>query len=108
TDRRGCRGQRLSVLLPSIAERVAALGLPKLYAPLAAPDEGGGVRFTARLSSALGWRVTVTDTAGGELCSGTRKGAAVDWRWRPIGPIPSGARWQIEAPGATPALGTLG
>jgi hypothetical protein len=103
-----CPGQRLYVLLPSIAERVAALGLPKLYAPLAAPDEGGGVRFTARLSSALGWRVTVTDTAGAELGSGTGTGTAVDWTWRPIGPIPSGARWQIEAPGATPALGTLG
>jgi len=103
-----CPGQRLYALLPSIAKRVAALGLPKLYAPLAAPDEGGGIRFTARLSSALGWRVTVTDPAGAELGSGTGMSTAVDWTWRPIGPIPSGARWRIEAPGATPALGTLG
>ncbi len=103
-----CPGQRLYALLPSIAKRVAALGLPKLYAPLAAPDEGGGIRFTARLSSALGWRVSVTDPAGAELGSGTGMSTAVDWTWRPIGPIPSGARWRIEAPGATPALGTLG
>src|SRR6476659_1384024 len=103
-----CPGQRLYALLPSIAKRVAALGLPKLYAPLAAPDEGGGIRFTARLSSALGWRVTVTDPAGAELGSGTGMSTAVDWTWRPIGPIPSGARWRIDAPGATPAVGTLG
>ena len=103
-----CPGQRLYALLPTIAKRVAALGLPKLYAPVAAPDEGGGVRFTARLSSALGWRVTVTDPSGAELGSGTGMSNDVDWTWRPSGPIPPGARWRIEAPGATPAVGTLG
>jgi N-acetylmuramoyl-L-alanine amidase-like protein len=103
-----CPGQRLYEMLPAIAKRVAALGLPKLYAPLAAPDEGGGVRITARLSSALGWRVTVTDPAGAELGSGGGTGTSVDWTWRPPGPIPAGARWRIEAPGATPAVGTLG
>jgi len=103
-----CPGQRLYALLPSIAKRVAALGLPKLYAPLAAPDEGGGIRFTARLSSPAGWRVTITDPSGAEVGSGTGTSAAVDWTWRPSGPIPSGARWRIEAPGATPAVGTLG
>ena len=96
-----CPGQRLYALLPSIAKRVAALGLPKLYAPLAAPDEAGGIRFTARLSSALAWRVTVTDTSGAELGSGTGTSTNVDWTWRPSGPIPSGARWRIDAPGAT-------
>jgi len=103
-----CPGQRLYAMLPAIAKRVAALGLPKLYAPLAAPDEGGGVRFTARLSSALAWRVTVTDPAGVELGSGAGTSTSVDWTWRPPGPIPSGARWRIDAPGATPAVGTLG
>ncbi len=103
-----CPGQRLYAMLPSIAKRVAALGLPKLYAPLAAPDEGGGVRFTARLSSALAWRVTVTDATGAELGAGSGTSASVDWTWRPPGPIPAGARWRIEAPGATAAVGTLG
>ena len=103
-----CPGQRLYELLPSIAKRVAALGLPKLYAPLAAPDEAGGIRFTARLSSALAWRVTVTDTSGAELGSGIGTSTNVDWTWRPSGPIPSGARWRIDAPGATAAIGTLG
>ena len=103
-----CPGQRLYAMLPSIAKRVAALGLPKLYAPLAAPDEGGGVRFTARLSSALAWRVTVTDATGAELGAASGTSTSVDWTWRPPGPIPAGARWRIEAPGATAAVGTLG
>ena len=103
-----CPGQRLYDMLPTIAKRVAALGLPKLYAPLAAPDEGGGIRFTASLSSSLAWHVTVTDASGVELGAGTGTGATVDWTWRPPGPIPSGARWRIESPGATPAIGTLG
>jgi hypothetical protein len=102
-----CPGARLYAMLPSIAKRVAALGLPKLYAPLAAPDEGGGTRFTARLSSALPWTAVVTDAAGAELARGSGTGVSVDWTWRPDGPIPAGARWRIEAPGATPAVGTL-
>jgi N-acetylmuramoyl-L-alanine amidase len=103
-----CPGQRLYALIPAISKRVAALGLPKLYAPLAAPDEGGGIRFTARLSSSLAWRVVVTDAAGAELGSGGGTGSSVDWTWRPTGAVPSSARWRIEAPGATPAAGTLG
>jgi N-acetylmuramoyl-L-alanine amidase-like protein len=102
-----CPGQRLYAMLPSIANRVAALGLPKLYAPLAAPDEGGGIRFTARLSSSLVWRVTVTDATGAVLGTGNGTGADVDWTWRSPGPIPPGVTWRIEAPGATPASGKL-
>jgi N-acetylmuramoyl-L-alanine amidase len=103
-----CPGQQLYTMLPSIAKRVAALGLPKLYAPLAAPDEGGGIRFTARLSSPLAWRVVVTDATGAELGSGSGTGTSVDWTWRPDEAIPADARWRIDAPGVTPALGTLG
>ena len=103
-----CPGQRLYAMLPSIAQRVAAIGLPKLYAPLAASDEGGGLRFTARLSSSLAWRVVVTDAAGAELARGVGTGSTVDWTWRPEPAIPSDARWRIEAPGVTPAAGTLG
>ena len=32
-------------------------------------------------------------------------GPAVDWTWLPTEPIPAGARWRIESPGATPAEG---
>src|SRR6186997_690628 len=89
-----CPGQRLYDLIPTIAKRVAALGLPKLYAPSAAADESGGVRFAARLSSGLPWSVVVT-------------GAAVVWTWAPSGPVPAGTQWRIETPGATPAAGVL-
>ncbi len=50
-----CPGQRLYDLIPGIAKRVAALGLPKLYTPAVSADESGGMRFTAKLSAALPW-----------------------------------------------------
>jgi len=102
-----CPGQRLYDLIPTIAKRVAALGLPKLYAPAAAVDESGGTRFTARLSSALPWAVTVTDASGAELARGTGTGPTVDWTWLPAAPVPGGARWEISTPGATSATGAL-
>jgi len=102
-----CPGQRLYDLIPAIAKRVAALGLPKLYAPAAAADESGGTRFTARLSSVLPWIVTVIDASGAELGRGEGTGAAVDWTWLPAGPIPAGTRWEIASPGATSATGVL-
>ena len=102
-----CPGQRLYDLIPTIARRVAALGLPKLYAPSVASDESGGIRFTARLSSSLPWSVVVTDPAGIELGRGEGTGSAVDWAWLPSGPVPAGTQWRIESPGATPVAGVL-
>jgi hypothetical protein len=102
-----CPGQRLYDMIPEIAKRVAALGLPKVYAPLAEADESGGTRFTARLSSSLPWSVVVSDAAGNELGRGDGSGKVVDWAWLPAGPVPAGTSWQIETPGATPAKGTL-
>ena len=102
-----CPGQRLYDLIPTIAKRVAALGLPKLYSPSVASDESGGLRFTGRLSSSLPWSVVVTDPAGVELGRGEGTGSAVDWTWLPSGPVPAGTQWRIETPDATPAAGTL-
>jgi flagellar hook assembly protein FlgD len=102
-----CPGQRLYDQLPAIAKRVAALGLPKIYAPAASADESGGTRFTARLSSALPWTVTVADAAGTVLGRGSGTGAAVDWTWLPGAAVPTGTRWEIASPGATPATGVL-
>ena len=102
-----CPGERLYAQLPTIARRVAALGLPKVYAPAAMADESGGVRFTARLSSSLPWTAVVTDAAGVELGRGEGTGTTVDWTWLPSEPVPAGARWRIETPGATPAEGVL-
>jgi len=103
-----CPGERLYALIPTLAQRVAALGLPKIYAPLVAPDETGATRFTARLSSALPWSIIVLDAAGVELARGTGASSTVDWTWLPAGPVPAGARWRIETPGATTAEGRFG
>ena len=59
-----CPGQKLYDLIPGIAKRVAALGLPKIYMPAVAADESGGTRFTAKLSSPLPWAVRITGPAG--------------------------------------------
>ncbi len=103
-----CPGERLYARLGEIARRVAALGLPKLYAPTVAADESGGFRFRGRVSSALPWSVVVTDPTGLELARGTGTGATVDWTWRPLVPVLAGTRWRMETPGATPAEGTIG
>jgi len=102
-----CPGQRLYDLIPDIAKRVSALGLPKVYAPLAEADESGGTRFTARLSSSLPWSVVVADAAGTELGRGEGTGGRVDWTWLPPAPVTQGTTWRIETPGATPAHGVL-
>ncbi len=103
-----CPGERLYTRLGDIARRVAALGLPKLYAPVAAVDESGGIRFRARVSSALPWSVVVADPAGTELARGAGTGTAVDWTWRPLTPVVAGTRWRIETAGARSAEGTVG
>ena len=103
-----CPGERLYARLGEIARRVAALGLPKLYAPTVAADESGGFRFRGRVSSALPWSVVVTDPTGLELARGTGTGATVDWTWRPLVPVLAGTRWRMETPGATAAEGTIG
>ena len=102
-----CPGQELYDLIPGIAKRVAALGLPKLYTPAVAADESGGTRFTAKLSSALPWAVRITDPAGTDLGRGEGTGTTVDWTWLPDGPVPAGTRWEISSPGATAATGSL-
>ena len=103
-----CPGERLYALIPELAKRVATLGLPKIYAPLATSDETGGTRFTAQLSGSLPWSVTVKDPGGVELGRGEGTGPSVDWSWLPTLPVPAGARWRIETPGATPVEGLVG
>jgi len=102
-----CPGQRLYDLIPAIAKRVAALGLPKIYAPAVSTDESGGTRFTAKLSSPLRWTVRITDAAGTELGRGEGTGTTVDWTWLPNDPVPAGARWELATSGATSATGVL-
>ena len=102
-----CPGERLYDLVPELTRRAAALGLPKIYAPLAESDETGGTRFTARLSGTLPWSVSIVDAAGAELARGEGTGTTVDWTWLPPAPLAPGTRWRIETAGATSAEGAL-
>jgi N-acetylmuramoyl-L-alanine amidase-like protein/flagellar hook capping protein FlgD len=103
-----CPGDRVYGLLPSVAQATAASGLPKLYSPQVQGKAGGPVRFQARLSGPLSWRVTVADAAGGIVASGTGAGSAVDWTWdatqAPLGKY----AWTIRAGSALrPATGMI-
>jgi N-acetylmuramoyl-L-alanine amidase-like protein/flagellar hook capping protein FlgD len=103
-----CPGTDAYRLLPSLARRVAATGLPKLYGPVAAGALGGPVRFQARLSTVQPWTVTVVDGSGSTVASGAGRSKLVDWTWRAPPLAKGGYTWTIAAPGARSATGTLG
>jgi N-acetylmuramoyl-L-alanine amidase-like protein len=105
-----CPGARAEALLPTIAQQVAAIGLPKLYSPVVSGTLGGPVRFTARLSSALSWTVTISDATGASVASGTGVGTAVDWIWDSSTALPGQPYSYSISAGTTvrPATGTLG
>ncbi len=101
-----CPGTALYAQLPSIARAVASTGLPKIYDPAAAGDLSEGVRFTARLSSASPWTVTIADTRGTVVAGGKGTGTKVDWTW--VAQRRGTYRWTIQAASALPASGVLG
>ncbi len=103
-----CPGDRLYALLPAIARRVAAIGLPKLYDVRLEGVFGQALAFAARLSGVLPWTVTVTDrTSGTEVTRIAGTGSVVSATWETAGVVPGVYDWRIEAPGATPATGSL-
>jgi hypothetical protein len=88
---------------------VAAIGLPKLYAPTVRGGLGGPVRFTARLSAVAPWVVTVRNAAGQPVARGAGTSLAVAWTWNSVGVTPGRYTWTIEAgPATRPAQGTIG
>ena len=102
-----CPGGGAYGLLPSIAKRVSLTGLPKLYSPAVIGALGGPIRFQARLSTSLAWSVTIANSSGKTVASGSGTGTLVDWTWH----SPSAAgryAWTIAAPGVRIASGTLG
>ena len=104
-----CPGNSLYRQLPSIRAQVAQTGLPKIYAPQVAGALGGPVRFTARLSAAADWTVTVKDQAGTVVASGAGTGSAVDWTWDASAASQDQRyTWAISVPDARSATGTLG
>jgi len=108
-----CPGNNVYAQLPSIARQVAATGLPKIYSPIVIGGLGGNVRFTARLSSDVPWTVTVTNSLGKVVASGSGTSRLVDWTWD-ASLTPSGSyRYTIAAGGtgaaaARPVTGTIG
>jgi len=104
-----CPGTRLYARLPSLAREVAAIGLPKLYAPVVRGSLGGSVQFSARLSRAGGWTVTVRDKAGAVVARGTGRGINVAWIWNSAGRSNGVYTWTMEGgPETRPAQGTIG
>jgi hypothetical protein len=104
-----CPGTRLYARLPDLAHQVASMGLPKLYAPAVSGSLSGPVKFTARLSSAGPWVVTVRNGAGKPVARGAGTSLAVSWTWNAAGVAPGSYTWTIEAgPDTRPATGTVG
>jgi hypothetical protein len=106
-----CPGNALYARLPEIAQRVAALGLPKLYEPRVSGAIGGVVTFTARLSEAIPWTITVTDLAGATVAGSSGVGPEIAWSWD-TSTLSSAAgtyAYRIDAgPATLPAYGTIG
>src|SRR5439155_8525708 len=74
-----CPGNALYARLNAIAAQVAGIGLPKLYVPSVQGAPGGGVTFRARLSTALPWTVTISDSTGTTVASGSGTSGDVYW-----------------------------
>ena len=102
-----CPGNALYLQLPAIAEAVAALGGPKIYAPLVRTVETQS-RFTARLSLAQPWTVTITSPAGQQVAQGAGTGIKVDWTWDSAAVQPDRYTWTIATANARSAIGSLG
>jgi flagellar hook assembly protein FlgD len=103
-----CPGNALYAQIPSIAQAVAKTGLPKIYAPVSQTLAEGQVHFTAKLSSALPWTVSVIDQTGVTVASSSGFGPAVDWTWD-ASKAPAGTyHWTIATGNARAATGTLG
>jgi hypothetical protein len=104
-----CPGSVLYGALGNVAAAAAARGLPKIYSPRVAGSFGEPIRFTARLSTASAWTVTVFDGAGAAVASGQGTGTTVDWTWDARAVAPGRYSYAIKAgPGFRPARGRLG
>jgi flagellar hook assembly protein FlgD len=103
-----CPGANLYAQLPSIRTAVAQTGLPKLYAPAVVGAIGGPVRFTARISNSVTWTVTVRDSTGATVASGTGTGTKVDWTWDATTAVPAHYTWAMTAPSMRSATGSIG
>ena len=101
-----CPGNLALPAARPIALAAEQIGLPKLYAPVVRGKIGGPVMFSARLSSALPWTITVSGPDGRTVARGTGIGPAVAWTWNAVGRAPGRYTWTMEAgPSVLPARG---
>jgi N-acetylmuramoyl-L-alanine amidase len=103
-----CPGNALYAELPQIASAAAALGGPKIYAPVVSHPGESQVRFTARLSVAQPWTVAILSSAGAQVAQGTGTGTTVDWTWDSSLAPTDRYRWAIATADARSATGALG
>jgi len=103
-----CPGNALYSQLTQIAKDVAALGGPKIYAPTVVRNGEGLVHFTARVSTAQPWTVTIVNSSGAQVAQGSGTGTSVDWTWEAAGAPADRYTWTIAAPNALSATGSLG
>jgi hypothetical protein len=103
-----CPGHALYAQLPSIVAAAAEMGLPKLYDAVARGKLGGLVSFSARLSSSQPWSVSVQDSTGAAVSSGSGTGSAVSWTWDARSAQGPSYTWTMESASVRPAKGTIG
>jgi hypothetical protein len=103
-----CPGAVVYALLGALARQAAQAGLPKLYSPAVQGQLGGLVRFQARLSTALPWTVTVSDSSG-VVATGSGTSDAIDWTWDASTARQASYTWSISAgTDVRPATGFVG
>ena len=104
-----CPGAGLYGQLGSLAGRARSIGLPKLFTPEIEGTLGGFVSFSARLSSALPWTVTVWDSGGRQVALGAGFGTSLQWTWDSRLAPPGSYTYQIAAGlNVRPVEGTIG
>jgi hypothetical protein len=103
-----CPGNRLYARLPALAQRVAGTGLPKIYDPAVSGEWGGLQTLTARLSASAPWKVTLTAADGSLEAEQSGSAVVVEATWDTATLAAGEYTWRIEAPGATPATGSVG
>jgi uncharacterized protein with LGFP repeats len=103
-----CPGAKLYAQLGALAQAVSATGLPKLYAPAVKGAPGGLVRFTGRVSGAVGWTVSVRDSTGATVAEGSGIGPGLDWTWDATAAPAASYSWTIGGDGIRAAAGTFG
>jgi len=112
-----CPGAALYAMLPSIAQAVAKIGLPKIYYPRTdvnmkriAPGQSRPVHFLARFSHNTRWTLKLIGPGGLQILTRTGVGSALNSTWNGQAPVlPGGAyHWTLTAPGATSTNRPLG